>query len=193
MSFNDNMIRRSDLPADAMALIHDIAYHHQQRDVTTYVRAARKILKRKASPQNVPGYSERKRKASTAGLMYPKPVRLKGKNIRRADCDEAEKQKRGYTNPRSIVRHDGSEILFKEDWRARVQELRVRSGGVCEEIVPFTSGNRCWKAAADPHHKMKRSVRRDDRLSNLKDLCREHHDLLDPRKPRWSKKEQDNG
>jgi hypothetical protein len=59
--FNEDMIRRSDIPADAMSLIHDIAYHHQGRDAAggtphDYVNRAQEILKRKQSPY-VKGYS----------------------------------------------------------------------------------------------------------------------------------------
>ena len=54
--FNENMIRRGDIPADAMALIHDLCYHHDGRDVWQYVKRAQQILKRKKSPY-VKGYS----------------------------------------------------------------------------------------------------------------------------------------
>ena len=118
-------------------------------------------------------------------LMFPKPKRLKGRNCRPADRDEAEKKRRGYKHPRSVVRLDGSEVLHGADWRKRRDELRERSDGRCEETVPYTSNQRCWKEAADPHHIVCRSKWRDDRLSNLQALCRDHHDLLDQRKVRW--------
>lgn len=44
MSFNDDMIKRDDLPLDAHRLIHDLCYHHSGRDVQTYVSRAQEIL-----------------------------------------------------------------------------------------------------------------------------------------------------
>jgi hypothetical protein len=108
-------------------------------------------------------------------LKFPKPVRVPGKNFRPADCDEAEKNRRGYTNARSKVRLDGSERLVEGDWRRRKRSLRERSGGQCENIW---AGHRCLKAAVDAHHIIRRSKWRDDRLSNLMDVCRECHKLL---------------
>lgn len=54
--FNEDMIRRRRLPADVAALVHDLCYHHDGRNVWTYVRRAQEILKRKRSPF-VKGYS----------------------------------------------------------------------------------------------------------------------------------------
>lgn len=104
------------------------------------------------------------------------------------DRDEDLKRTRGYTDPSSYVRRDGSEKLVGEDWRARKAELWYRSGGLCEaNSGEFGGFDRCCKPAIDPHHLTRRSVRRDDRLTNLQALCRFHHDLLDPRNTRWSK------
>lgn len=104
-----------------------------------------------------------------------------------------------YQDYRSFMRSDGSEVLYGEDWKARVEQLRVRSGGRCESQQPWKvwplSGpglERCSRDAQDPHHVIRRSVRRDDRLSNLQALCRYHHDLLDERKIRSDKKERAN-
>jgi len=36
------------------------------------------------------------------------------------------KEQRGYTNPKSFVRNDGSEVLKGEDWKRRKMELRIR-------------------------------------------------------------------
>lgn len=114
----------------------------------------------------------------------------KGRGCR--DRDEELKARRGYTNPSSYVRRDGSEVLKGEDWKKRVEELRERSGGRCEHQEPTPDNpritHRCSMPSRDPHHKIKRSVRRDDRLTNLEDLCRPHHDERDERKPRWSRK-----
>ena len=97
-----------------------------------------------------------------------------------------------YLDPGSYVTPDGREILKGEDWKARVEDLRLRCGGQCEaqmfsEYHEFSW--RCTSRAQDPHHIIRRSVKRDDRLANLQALCRFHHDLLDRRKPRWGKKE----
>jgi|ERR1700675_1403076 len=91
-----------------------------------------------------------------------------------------------YRDYRSFMRSDGSEVLFAEDWKARVEDLRLRSGGRCEEEASI---GRCKNEAADPHHVIKRSVRRDDRLENLQALCRYHHNLLDSRKIRSDRRE----
>jgi hypothetical protein len=105
------------------------------------------------------------------------------------DRDEELKAKRGYTDPSTYVRRDGSEKLVGEDWKKRVLELRQRSGGICEARTIYQDDNyRCQAPATDPHHVIRRSVRRDDRLSNLRHLCRFHHDDLDQRKPRWAKR-----
>jgi len=108
-----------------------------------------------------------------------------------------------YLDWRSFMRSDGSEVLYGEDWDARVADLRRRSGGQCEQQLEVTTKwmegdlvktslarmERCRCEAADPHHIIRRSVRRDDRLSNLQALCRYHHDLLDERKVRSDRKE----
>lgn len=98
-----------------------------------------------------------------------------------------------FLDPRSYVTLDGREVLYGEDWKARVEDLRLRSGGYCEwQYVKLSIKDqvvRCSSQAQDPHHVKPRSKGRDDRLENLQALCRYHHDLLDKRKPRWSKKE----
>lgn len=93
-----------------------------------------------------------------------------------------------FLDPRSYVTPDGREVLKGEDWDARVEDLRLRSGGYCEN-TGHVPGYRCMALAQDPHHVVRRSVKRDDRLANLQALCRFHHDLLDPRKIRSDKKE----
>ena len=108
--------------------------------------------------------------------------------------DVQETAKRNFFDPRSYVAKDGREVLYGLDWKQRVGELRQRSGGQCERMWKDSSDSlsgsyiRCRSGAADPHHKIRRSVLRDDRLSNLEALCRLHHELEDERKPRWSKK-----
>jgi HNH endonuclease len=103
--------------------------------------------------------------------------------------DEQLKVERGYTDPKSYVRPDGSETLYGEDWKRRVQELRERSGGRCERVTWWGEWLRCQSEAADPDHIIKRSKRRDDRMSNLQALCAVHHRAKHPEhQPQWSKK-----
>jgi hypothetical protein len=129
--------------------------------------------------------ARRKRKGSRLGF-----VRRKGIGCR--DRDEQEKIRRGYTDPSSYVQRDGSEKLVGEDWRRRVEELRERSGGRCERRYTTPDAPRmvfrCCMEARDPHHKVKRSIRRDDRLSNLEALCPAHHDEEDGRKVKWTQR-----
>ena len=91
--------------------------------------------------------------------------------------DEVEKLRRGYVEKESLIRPDGSERLVRRDWKRRKQELALRSGGQCEQMVTETL--RCRSAATEPHHIRPRSKGRDDRLSNLAHLCHMHHSRLD--------------
>ena len=43
--FNEDDIRRSGLPKDVFGILHDLAYHHQGRDVWDYVRRAQAALR----------------------------------------------------------------------------------------------------------------------------------------------------
>src|SRR5690242_19381916 len=95
--------------------------------------------------------------------------------------DPDEKVRRGYRNPRTIVWADGRERLEGYDWTKRVKELTKRSGGRCENH-PLEGLDRCHNKARDPHHVVKRSVLRDDRLDNLLHVCGDCHALLDNRK-----------
>jgi hypothetical protein len=113
----------------------------------------------------------------------------KGKGLRVSDRDEAEKVRRGYTNPGSYVRRDGSEVLKGNDWKQRVWQLKTRSGGNCERFSILGKGHvsECSMTGIHPHHIIKRSTRRDDRLSNLAWLSGVCHAAEDPRQPQWSK------
>ena len=103
-------------------------------------------------------------------------------------ADRAKTIAQQYLDPKSFMRADGSEVLAGEDWKARIENLRQRCGGQCEHRdVAGPWSIRCTREAQDPHHIIRRSVKRDDRLANLLALCRFHHDLLDFRKPRWSR------
>jgi len=135
---------------------------------------------------------QKKRSRKAHGL----PQRKKGMGCRIGDRDFAAMEARDFQDPSSYIRRDGSEKLVGKDWDARVDELRERSEGQCEELVEVWESSageyfvhRCSALAVDPQHKIKRSVRRDDRLRNLQHLCREHHDLKHPEfKTQWSKK-----
>ena len=98
--------------------------------------------------------------------------------------DEAEKARRGYRDPRTIVRMDGTEKLYGKDWTCRKQELAARSGGRCEWIN--SDNERCRSAGRDPHHIIERSKHRDDRLTNLLAVCPLHHDRFNWRRLHWS-------
>lgn len=81
----------------------------------------------------------------------------------------------------SFVFKDGREWLEGRDWDARRMELLERCGGRCEYTYQEKTDNpahRCTQDAADAHHKVLRSVSRDDRMSNLMAVCRPHHELL---------------
>lgn len=96
-----------------------------------------------------------------------------------------------FLDPRSYVTKDQREVLYGRDWKARKRELLERCKGRCEADCRWRDHNvqRCRSEAADPHHKIRRSVSRDDRLSNLLALCRFHHNLLDERRIRSDRAE----
>ena len=97
------------------------------------------------------------------------------------------KKRLGYTDKRTKVFYDGREILWGIDWQKRREELWERCDGRCE--YRYADGQQCREGCSDPHHSpRKRWPVRDDRLSNLVGLCRPHHQLVDPRKPRWTKR-----
>jgi hypothetical protein len=142
---------------------------------------------------------EQLRKAESAVRRLRKAVRAENrlqrglgpKRVGRGsrDRDEELKKQRGYSDPSSFVRHDGSEVLKGEDWCKRKEELKQRSLGICEMYrilhKPHVGG--CEVAATEPHHVIRRSIRRDDRLERLAHLSHACHDSLDPRKVRWTK------
>ena len=88
---------------------------------------------------------------------------------------------------KSRVYLDGREVLGRQDWENRKKELAARSGGRCENhFGPFRV--RCSSEATDPHHIVKRSKKRDDRLENLLHVCRACHRLSDNRKLHFKEK-----
>ena len=48
--FNEDEIRRSGLPSDVFGILHDLAYHHEGRDVWDYVRRAQVALRTESFP-----------------------------------------------------------------------------------------------------------------------------------------------
>ena len=90
------------------------------------------------------------------------------------------KVQRGYRDPKSFVRLDGSEVLVRADWKKRKQELWWRCGGQCEYKYP--NGARCREDCVHPHHTpVPRWKKRIDNLENLMGVCAAHHRLLDGR------------
>ena len=124
-------------------------------------------------------------------------------------ADRQATEARHFANKKSYVAKDGREVLYGNDWKQRKAELWARASGRCEQHVPKTEQSykilemaqhttfmfchpsyfeRCRSEGHDPHHVTPRSKGRDDRLDNLILLCRMHHDLLDKRKPRWTRR-----
>jgi hypothetical protein len=122
-------------------------------------------------------------KRDTGALLLPKPVKRKGRGA--WDRSEALKAKRGYTNPSSFVRVDGTEVLKGIDWTNRKAELRERSGGRCEYMIPDFApeegflDQRCFKSATITAHVEPRHPRRNDEMKNLKHYCFEHDKLTE--------------
>lgn len=94
------------------------------------------------------------------------------------------KKSRGYTDPKSFVRLDGSEVLHNEDWVKRKLELHERSGGFCErvKILGEPHVRMCSMHGEEPHHIKPRWPKRDDRLENLANLSHACHWAEDERK-----------
>jgi HNH endonuclease len=92
------------------------------------------------------------------------------------------------TDPDSRIFLDGRESLRGDDYKQRVREVLERDGGKCQ--WPFHFIGICGASATDVDHIVKRSKGRDDRASNLRSLCRTHHDLRHPEfKPQFRRKE----
>lgn len=105
----------------------------------------------------------------------------KGRGSR--DRYEELKAQRGYTNPSSYVRRDGSEVLKGEDWKRRKCDLAERSEWRCEYEEPMPDQPRiilrCARRATIPAHVIPRHPKRDDRMENLKHYCKEHDRLTE--------------
>jgi len=105
--------------------------------------------------------------------------------------DHDEKLRRGYRDRDTIVWTDGRERLEGADWRKRKIELAHRSGGRCERLLVLGKPHEplCYRRGEEPHHIQKRSVLRDDRLSNLVWLSHACHAAEDNRKIRSDRAE----
>lgn len=99
-------------------------------------------------------------------------------------ADKQLTEQRQFVERKSYVASDGREVLYKLDWKRRVKQLEARCGGRCEHIFKTSEGEemRCSRPAAHPHHLVKRSKGRDDRISNLAALCVFHHRAMHPEK-----------
>jgi hypothetical protein len=87
---------------------------------------------------------------------------------------------RRFKDPKSYVTPDKREILHGEDWEDRKFELWQRARGQCEYVMHRESYDvRCLREGHDPHHKVLRSILRDDRLAAIELLCRHHHTVVD--------------
>ena len=89
---------------------------------------------------------------------------------------------RKFQDGASKVMRDGREKLEGEDYTARVREVLARDGGKCQWEIAIQRrwvgmAAKCGASADDVDHIVKRSDERDDRASNLRSLCRAHHDL----------------
>lgn len=104
--------------------------------------------------------------------------------------DHEAKIRLGYRDKDSVVWIDGRERLVGWDWRKRTKELAQRSHGRCERFSILGNQHHplCRGTGEEPHHIQKRSVLRDDRLSNLAHLSHACHSAEDPRKVRWTKR-----
>lgn len=114
----------------------------------------------------------------------------------------------GFKDDRSYCAPDGRQVCYGLDWVQRKKELWIRCRGRCEQMVEHQrkwmgpngeiheslwTPERCFAQATEPHHVIRRSKARDDRLQNLLGLCHFHHALQEKqgpnRNPRWSKHE----
>lgn len=94
------------------------------------------------------------------------------------------KKQRGYIEPGSFVRLDGSEKLIGRDWQKRKHELIRRAVGSCELFAVLGKEHHayCNGLGEEPHHIIPRSKHRDDRLQNLLYLSHWCHSAEDGRK-----------
>lgn len=118
-------------------------------------------------------------------------AKKKGMGVRIGNRSEQLKADRGYKDPSTFVRLDGTEVLHGEDLRKRHLELTERSGGRCEYEEKVDQPNvrfvdfrwRCARPATIRAHVIPRHPKRDDSLSNLKHYCFEHDKVTE--KQNW--------
>lgn len=74
------------------------------------------------------------------------------------------------------IQPDGRERCTGYQWEKRVRELKARAQGWCEagDLIPGHPRHFIGDDG-DSHHKLKRSLDRDDRLSNLFWICHSAH------------------
>lgn len=135
----------------------------------------------------------RRKRKPLAHAVCPRRKRKRG-TPKRKPCmlrHEAERNAAyldGYVDGRSRITNDGREILFGVDWRQRVETMALRDDGMCRG-GEFVEGHpKHHIGVGDPHHIKARWPKRDDRLKNLANVCREVHQLLDRRRVGGSKR-----
>lgn len=117
---------------------------------------------------------KRKRKSKQGRIAKPK-TRRRGLGVDWFQTDRLHEQGK-FRDGKSVVKLDGSEVLYGEDYKARVREVLARHNGMCWASVGV--GVFCGRPADDAHHKIKRSKGRDDRSDNLLPVCRFHHNEM---------------
>jgi len=109
---------------------------------------------------------------------------------KRHKVDEASTAEAGFLDNRSYITLTGKEYYFGDDWKRTRAYVFVRDGFRCTWVLP--SGERCpadfRTSKLDPDHILSRGKGGDDRESNLRTLCREHHRARHVH-PMWTKKE----
>jgi len=96
--------------------------------------------------------------------VVPSPQLLDPVDIVRETLRVVRECRRAFRSRKThvTVLPDGREILRGSYYRARRQEALDRDGHKCV---------RCGSSGLQVHHRIKRSVARDDRLENLETLC----------------------
>jgi hypothetical protein len=119
------------------------------------------------------------------------PVYRAGHETRHMKRDREATLMARFDDARSFLWKDGREQLVGLDWKNRLKDLEARCSGFCEmtKILGKPHVPDCDGWAGEPHHIIRRSVSRDDRLSNLAGLSHACHDSLDDRKVRSDRKE----
>lgn len=125
--FDDDMIRRGDLPRDVMGLIHDLCYHVESRGVEGYVKRAQRILSVDGCGSDAPRVSS-KDSPLAASLSEPKPPKDSG--ITDAPADNAQ----------AVLRKTLSRLLVK----ATYPYCLCGANTACDE--PHSDGCEVWEA-----------------------------------------------